>query len=156
MTKPGIEVKSQLVFWSVVGTPRVLQISAATAINDSDFGRSIAIKTLMFFGILAKFEDLCVVHVDEYFCDFSLNLLIFCFWLMSLRNCSLCWCFTNISISFVTIFCRRVSCSFTEVLLRVSPLLSASCCDSLDDLASCTSRPCESIIEFSFKNNTRS
>ena len=46
-------------------TPRVLQISPTTAINDPDFGKSVAIKTLMFCRILAKFEDLCVVHVDE-------------------------------------------------------------------------------------------
>ena len=42
-----------------------------------------------------------------------LNLSISCFWLMSLRNCSLCWCFSNVSISFVTSFCRRASCIFT-------------------------------------------
>ena len=46
-------------------TPRVLQISTATAINDPDFGENIAIKTLMFCRILAKFEDLCLVHVGE-------------------------------------------------------------------------------------------
>ena len=50
-------------------TPRILQISPATAVNDPDYGKSIAIKTLMFCRILAKFKDLCVdlcvVHVDE-------------------------------------------------------------------------------------------
>ena len=35
--------------------------------NDPDFGKGIAIKTLKFCRILAEFEDLCVVHVDEYF-----------------------------------------------------------------------------------------
>ena len=47
------------------GTPRILQISPATAINDTDFLKDIAIKTLMFCRILAKFEDLCLVHVVE-------------------------------------------------------------------------------------------
>ena len=46
-------------------TPRILQFSPATAINHPDFGKSIAIMTLMFCKILAKFEDLLVVHVDE-------------------------------------------------------------------------------------------
>ena len=44
-------------------TPRVLQISPTIAIHDPDFGKGIAIRTLMFCRILAKFEDLCVVHV---------------------------------------------------------------------------------------------
>ena len=46
-------------------TPRVLQISPATAINDPDFWKCTAIRTLKFFEIIAKFEDVCVVHVDE-------------------------------------------------------------------------------------------
>ena len=46
-------------------SPRVLQISLSTALNDPDFGESIAIRTLMFCRILEKFEDLCVIHVDE-------------------------------------------------------------------------------------------
>ena len=37
-------------------------------------------------------------------CFSSLNLLISCFWLTSSRNCSLCWCFSNISLRFVTLF----------------------------------------------------
>ena len=46
-------------------TPLVLQISPATTINNPDFRKEIAIRTLKFCRIHAKFEDLCVVHVDE-------------------------------------------------------------------------------------------
>ena len=46
-------------------TPRALQISPAITMNDPDFPEGIAIKTLKFCRILPKFEDLCVVHVDE-------------------------------------------------------------------------------------------
>ena len=37
MTKPGIEVKSQLAFWVVVGLRLYFHISPATAVNDPDF-----------------------------------------------------------------------------------------------------------------------
>ena len=37
MTKPGIGVKSQLAFSVFCRTPRVLQISSTTALNDPDF-----------------------------------------------------------------------------------------------------------------------
>ena len=46
-------------------TPLVLQISRATAINDPDIRKAILIKPMKFCRILAKFEDLCVVHVGE-------------------------------------------------------------------------------------------
>ena len=65
MTKPEIEVKSQLVFCQVVGLREYKKISPATAINDSNFGKGIAIKTSTMCRILAKFEDLCVVRVVE-------------------------------------------------------------------------------------------
>ena len=66
MTKPGIEVKSQLVFWSVVGLRMYfIQISPASARHNPDFRASIAVRTSMFCRILAKFEDLCAVQVDE-------------------------------------------------------------------------------------------
>ena len=74
-------------------TPLVLQNSPATAINNPDYRRGITIRTLKFCRKLAKFEDLCVIHVGEYCYDSSLNLLISCFWLMSFRNCFLCRCF---------------------------------------------------------------
>ena len=64
----------------------------------------------------------------------------------------------------MTLFCRRASCSFTvevdtpgtrssAVLLRISPSLSASSCDSQDDLASCTSGSCESRCEFASRTH---
>ena len=46
-------------------TPRVLQFSPAIAINDPDFWKGIAIRTLIFCKFFAQFEDLCVVHVFE-------------------------------------------------------------------------------------------
>ena len=67
MTMPGIEVQIAIGLHECCRTPRVHQISPATAMNDPDFGEGIAIKTLMFCRILAKFEDLCVVHIFEQF-----------------------------------------------------------------------------------------
>ena len=55
--------------------------------------------------------------------------------------------FCELLAKFCDFVCRRASCSSTveidihgapAVLLRVSPLLFAFCCDSQDDLASCT------------------
>ena len=134
MTKPGIEVKSQLVFWSAVGLR-------------------------LYFKFLPQLQQMIPISEKAsqsgHWClaDFSQSSKI-----MSLRNCSLCWCFSNISISFATFFCRRASCSFTveidipslrwsAVLLRVSAWLSASCCESHNDLASCTSGSCEQLCE---------
>ena len=67
-------------------TPRILKFYPATAINYLEFPESIAIRALMFTRIFAKLEDLSASNC----CDSSLNLLIFCFWLKSLRNFSLC------------------------------------------------------------------
>ena len=41
MTKPGIEVKSQLVFWSVVGLREYLKFLPQLQINDPDFREGI-------------------------------------------------------------------------------------------------------------------
>ena len=48
MTKPGIEEKSQQVLWNGVGLRLYFKY----------FGEGVAIRTLMFCRILAKFEDL--------------------------------------------------------------------------------------------------
>ena len=48
-------------------TPRILQISLETAVIYPDFRKGIAIRTLKFCRILAKFEDLCEVRVDDQF-----------------------------------------------------------------------------------------
>ena len=56
------------------------QISPATAINDPDFWKGIAISTLKFCIILGKFEDLCVKHIFEWFFRFlaeSVDLRLF-------------------------------------------------------------------------------
>ena len=63
MTKSGIEVKSQLVFWAVVGLRQYLN-SPAPATNDPDLGECVTIRTLMFCRIFEEFQDLNVVHVD--------------------------------------------------------------------------------------------
>ena len=63
MTNPRIEVQSLFAFW-VVGLREYFEFPA-TSINDSDCGKGIAIRTLLFFRIPAKFEDLCLVHVGE-------------------------------------------------------------------------------------------
>ena len=47
--------------WSL----RRLHISFTAAMNYPDFPVGIAVKTLLFVGIFAQFEDLCVVHVSE-------------------------------------------------------------------------------------------
>ena len=113
-------------------TPRVLQISPTTAINDPEFWKGIAIRTLMFSEFSQSSKISVLFMSTSNCCESSLDLLVSCFWLISLRNCSLCRCSSNISISFVTLFCCRASCSFTveidipgiplsAVLLRVSP-----------------------------------
>ena len=61
----GPRLEIAIGFLECCRTPRVLQNSPATAINNPELGESIAISTLMFCRILAKFEDLCVVLVDE-------------------------------------------------------------------------------------------
>ena len=48
-------------------TSLVLQISPATAINNRDIRDGVAVKTLTFCNILAKFEDLCLVHIFRQF-----------------------------------------------------------------------------------------
>ena len=63
----GILLNDQARDWRIVAisllgccrTPLVLQISPATAINDPDFRKGIAMRTLKFCRILTKFEDLC-------------------------------------------------------------------------------------------------
>ena len=84
-------------------TLRILQISLATAINDPDFRKGIAIRTWMFCRNSVWFMS------TSNCCDLLLLTHVF------KENCSLCWCFSNILISFVTLFCRRASCSFTGV-----------------------------------------
>ena len=69
----GILLNDKARDWSIVTirlqgccrTPLLLQISPATTINDPEFEKGIAIRTLMFCRILAMFEDLCLVHVGE-------------------------------------------------------------------------------------------
>ena len=46
-------------------TPRRLHLSFSTAIDDTDFPESIAVKTLLFGSIVANFEDLGVVRVGD-------------------------------------------------------------------------------------------
>ena len=50
-------------------TSIVLQISSATAINNPDFRKRIAVRALKFCRIFAKFEDLdlCLVHIFQQF-----------------------------------------------------------------------------------------
>ena len=73
---PGILLNDKARDWSRIAiglqgccrTPLVLHSNFSRNCNKwSRFLKSIGIKTLMFCGILAKFENLCVVHVDEYF-----------------------------------------------------------------------------------------
>ena len=60
------------------------------------------------------------------FCDASLNPLIFCVWLISWRNCSLCWCDSNISINLATVCCLCSSCCWT--VERCLELQCPKCC----------------------------
>ena len=113
MAKPGIEVESRLVFWSVVGLREYFKMSPATAINDTDFCKRIAIKTLKFCRILARFEDLCAVQTFEYFLWFLAEPVDLLLLTHVFKELFLTLMFSNISISFVTLFCRRASGSFT-------------------------------------------
>ena len=73
MTYPGIEVTSRL-FWSNSGGLRVDFIFRP---------HRIAVRTLLFGIIFAKFEDLGVVQSAINSCDSLLNMLIFSVWLKS-------------------------------------------------------------------------
>ena len=64
-TYPGIEVTSRSFCSNSVGTPRRLHISSTAAIDHSYFPVDIAVKTLLFGRIFAKFEDLDVVQVGD-------------------------------------------------------------------------------------------
>ena len=83
-------------------THRRLHISSTAAIDYSYFPVGIAVKTLLFGRIFAKFEDLGVVQVGDQVLRF-LNLLIFCVWLKPLMNDSLCLWFSNFSINLLTV-----------------------------------------------------
>ena len=98
----------------------------------------------------------------SYFCDASLNLLIFCLWLISLWNCSLSWCDSNFSINLDTVCRLCSSCCWTvesdmpgtlwsTMLHPVSRKLCASICVSQDDLASCLGRSCNLHCEFALR-----
>ena len=60
-------VRSEVVFVLLGGcrTSRILHFSSVTTINYPDFSESIAIKTLMFTRIFAKFDDICGIHISK-------------------------------------------------------------------------------------------
>ena len=60
-------------FWSL----RRLKISSTTAIDNADFPEGIAVKTLLFGRIFAKFEDLGVVHIGDQILRFFAELVDF-------------------------------------------------------------------------------
>ena len=65
ITYPGIEVTSRL-FWSnSVGLRVDFIFSSTAAIEYSYFPAGIAVRTLLFGRIFAKFEDLGFVHVGD-------------------------------------------------------------------------------------------
>ena len=90
--KTRIEVKSQSVFCNGAA-PRILQISPATAINNPDFRKIIAIRTSFLQNISQNSKISVWFTSASNCCDSSLNLWISCFWLMSFGSCSLCRCF---------------------------------------------------------------
>ena len=65
MTKPGIEEKSQFALCVVVGLRLYFKFLPQLQIHDLDFRKGIAIRTLKLCRILAKFEDLCLIHFSE-------------------------------------------------------------------------------------------
>ena len=147
-----------VVFKKCCRTPRILQISSTIAINYSDFLEGVAI------GALTKISVWSMSCHN--FCDALLNLLIFCVWFMSLRNCSLWWCASDISISLATACCLCSSCCWTvesempETLLSTtlhpfSWKLCASLCVHQDDLASCLCRSCNPHCEFALRTKCR-
>ena len=107
MTNPRIEVKSQLVFWNVVGLREYFKFLPQLQYMIPNSVKALQSRHWCF----AQFSQSSKISVwfmsTSNCCESSLNLLILlisCIWLMSLRNCSLCGCFSNISISFVTLF----------------------------------------------------
>ena len=57
-------IEIEVVLLESCGTPRLLQISSTTAINDRE---GVAIGALKFRRILTEFEDLCLVHILQQF-----------------------------------------------------------------------------------------
>ena len=110
-------------------TPLVRQISPATALNDPDFWKGIVIRTFKFCRILAKFEDLCVVHVHNQLCDVILSPCILQFH----RWDRYTWYSVVSSVA-----------SGFPVALRI--LLRFQ-----DDLASCTGGSCEPLCELALR-----
>ena len=84
-------------------TSRPLHMSPATAKNDPNFRERIAIKSSK---ISFRFMSLSNCR------DSSLNFLISCFWLMSSKNCSFCWCF------------RKSQSAVPRYFVAVSPAIS--------------------------------
>ena len=75
ITYPGIEVTSRL-FWSNSVGLHVDLIFLPTAAEDySYFPVGIAVRTLVFGRIFAKFEDLGVFHVGDQFLRFFAELV---------------------------------------------------------------------------------
>ena len=75
ITYPGIEVTSRL-FWSnSVGLRVEFIISSTTAIDYTHFPAGIAVKTLLFGRVFAKFEDLGIVHVGDQILRFFAELV---------------------------------------------------------------------------------
>ena len=95
-------------------TPLVLQNSPATALKKSRFPYRNCKQDIEVFEAFSQSSKISAwLMSTSNCCDSSLDLLISCFWLMSLSECALCRCFSNISISLVTLFCHRASRSFT-------------------------------------------
>ena len=67
----------------------VRHISSASARNNHHFCEGLAVRALKLYSVVEEPEDFCLVMSLRNFCDASLNLLIFCVWLTSGRNCSL-------------------------------------------------------------------
>ena len=128
-------------------TSIVLQISPATA-------KKKAISVTEFqsehwsFVVFSQSWKISVWFMSfSNFWDASLNLLIFCVWLSSLRNCSLYWCASNFSINLATVRRLCSTCCWTVEMVMSGTLYStmlhpvsrkpcASLCVSQNDLAS--------------------
>ena len=74
ITYPGIEVTSWLFCSNSVGLRR-FHISSTAAIDYTCFRVGIAVKTLLFGRIFAKFEDLGVVQVGDQILPFFAELV---------------------------------------------------------------------------------
>ena len=140
-------------------TPLALQITPATGINNPISVKGLQSGHCFLQNSRKVRRSLSGPISHSSFCDASLHLLIFCVWLIPLRNCSLCWCDSNFSINLencrLSLFILLLNCwegyAWNSVIHPVSRKLCASLCVFQDHLASCLGGSWNPHCEFALR-----